>query len=75
MFYILKFEISFHSFVPIFLEDDNNPFHRLVRELIFFEMNFETALSIPAPNSKQSKTGVMSALSSVTGLISACFAR
>ena len=57
--------------LPIFLEDDNNPFQRLLNEFIFFEMNLETALSIPAANKRQSITGVMSALNSVIGRINA----
>ena len=55
--------------LPIFFEDDNSPFHRLLNELIFLEMNFDTALSIPPANSWQSITGVMSALNRVMGLM------
>ena len=55
--------------IPIFFEDDSSPFHRLLNELIFLEMNLDTALSMPPANSWQSITGVMSALNNVIGLM------
>ena len=62
-------DIYAYFMLPIFFGDDSKLFHKVVNDAIFLEINLETALSIPVANSKRSMIGIMSALSSVTGLI------